>query len=195
MVHEERHDWNRRRLFEIIREKSFSRGPEITLASGRKSNFYFNMKPTMLDGEAANLIAEMLLERLKEARADLVGGLEMGAVPLVSLIAAAAHRAGLPLGAFFVRKQAKGHGTQQRIEGLAPGEVLSGKRVVILEDVTTTGGSAIQAVEECRAVGAELVGVITLVDRGEGAADAFAELGLPLDRLFGAREFLSGGTA
>ena len=179
-----------RRLFEIIKARSFSYGAEITLASGRKSNFYFNMKPTMLDPEGASLIGRLVLEKLAEARADYVAGLEMGAVPLVSLIAAESFRAGDPVRAVFIRKQAKEHGTRQRVEGLTKDESLTGKRIVILEDVTTTGGSAIQAVKECRQAGGEVVRAITLVDRGEGAAEAFAKLGLSLDALFSAELFL-----
>ena len=102
----------------------------------------------------------------------------MGAVPIATAVAAASHAAGRPLPAFFVRKQAKEHGTQKLIEGLAPNETMAGKRVVIVEDVTTTGGSSMKAIEAVKDAGGSVVAVITVVDRHEGAAQAFAEAGL-----------------
>ena len=163
----------RTRLVEIVKARSFQEGPEIKLASGKTSTFYFNMKPTMLDSEGANLIAELILDQLEGVDADLIGGLEMGAVPIAASVAAIAHARGRKLPAFFVRKQAKEHGTQSLIEGLARGESMQGKRVVIVEDVTTTGGSAIKAAAAIRAASADIVRVITVVDRQDGAEDAF----------------------
>jgi orotate phosphoribosyltransferase len=168
----------RRRLVAIVRERSFSTGTTMKLASGRTSNFYFNMKPTMLHPEGAHLIGRLILETLGVRAADLVGGLEMGAVPIATAVAAASHVAGRPLPAFFVRKQAKEHGTQKLIEGLAPGETLEGKRVLIVEDVTTTGGSSMKAIEAVTAAGGTIAAVITVVDRDEGATQTFADAGL-----------------
>ena len=128
----------RRRLIDIVKARSFSTGGETKLVSGRSTNFYFNMKPSMLHPEGAHLMALLILEALRGARVDLIGGLEMGAVPLATAVAIASHAQGRPLPAFFVRKQAKEHGARKLVEGLAPGETLEGKRVVILEDVTTT---------------------------------------------------------
>ena len=162
------------RLIDIIKARSFQSGKEIKLASGRTSTYYFNMKPTMLDAEGAHTIATLILEAIAGMKPDLVGGLEMGAVPIASAVAAVSRAEGRPVNAFFVRKQAKEHGTQSLVEGLPAGDSMSGKRVVIVEDVTTTGGSAIKAAEALRAEGAEIVGVVTIVDREEGAADAFA---------------------
>ena len=150
----------------------------MKLASGRTSSFYFNMKPTMLHPEGAHLIGTLTLERLGERAVDAIGGLEMGAVPIATAVAAVSHAEGRPLPAFFVRKQAKEHGTQSLIEGLAPGETLSGKRVVIVEDVTTTGGSAMKAVEAVKSAGASVVAVVTVVDREEGATESFTAAGL-----------------
>jgi orotate phosphoribosyltransferase len=141
----------RRRLIEVVRARSFSSGGEIKLVSGRTSSFYFNMKPTMLDAEGAHLIATLILDALEGSKVDLIGGLEMGAVPLATAVAVASHARGRPLQAFFVRKQAKEHGAKKLVEGLAPSESLAGKRVVILEDVTTTGGSAMKAIEAAKA--------------------------------------------
>ena len=180
---------SRARLAEIIRKRSFGRG-EITLASGRKSDFYFNLKPTMLDPEGAALLAELTYEALKDDNLDFVGGLEMGAVPLAGAIAQLSWLKGHPIAAFFVRKKPKEHGARLAVEGLAKGETLQGKRVVIVEDVTTTGGSAMKAVESVRETGAEVVLVLTMVDREEGATEAFAEAGLPFRSLYKAGEFL-----
>ena len=179
----------RSRLHDIIRRRSFGRG-EITLASGRKSDFYFNLKPTMLDAEGAALLAELTLDALADQNIDYVGGLEMGAVPLAGAIAQLSFMRGKPIQAFFVRKKPKEHGARLSVEGLAPGESLTGKRVVIVEDVTTTGGSAIKAADAVRESGAEIVMVLTMVDREEGATETFQEAGLAFRSLYKAAEFL-----
>ena len=179
----------RARLADIIARRSFGRG-EITLASGRKSDFYFNLKPTMLDPEGAALLAELTYDALKEDQLDYVGGLEMGAVPLAGALAQLSWMRGHPIAAFFVRKKPKEHGARLAIEGLARDESLQGKRVVIVEDVTTTGGSAIKAVDAVRDAGAEVVLVYTMVDREEGADETFREAGVTFRSLYRATEFL-----
>lgn len=176
----------RAKLIEIIRERSFQTGQEMKLASGRTSQFYFNMKPTMMHPEGAALIASLILDDVGADGADLIGGLEMGAVPLAASVAAISHSENRPLATFFVRKQVKEHGTQAMIEGLAPDETMTGKRVVVLEDVTTTGGSALKAVDVVRGAGGEVVKVITVVDRLEGAQDAFKEAGIAFAALLSA---------
>jgi orotate phosphoribosyltransferase len=180
----------RARLADIIRTRSFGRG-KITLASGRESDFYFNLKPTMLDPEGAALLAELTLDALKDEKVDYVGGLEMGAVPIAGAIALASWQRGKPLPAIFVRKKPKEHGARLAVEGLAKGETLQAKRVVVVEDVTTTGGSALKAVEAVRDAGGEVALVFTMVDREEGAAETFAQAGLPFRSLFKASEFLN----
>ena len=179
----------RERLIAIVKARSFQSGREIKLASGRTSTYYFNMKPTMLDAEGAHLIATLILDAIKDVRADLIGGLEMGAVPIASAVAAVSQGAGRPINAFFVRKQAKEHGTRSLIEGLPAGDSLKGERVVIVEDVTTTGGSAIKAAEAVRAEGAEVVAVVTVVDRQEGAEETFAKAGLTLTPILKLADF------
>lgn len=179
----------RARLADIIRTRSFGRG-EVTLASGRKSDFYFNLKPTMLDPEGAALLAELTYEALRGEKIDYIGGLEMGAVPLAGAIAQLSWLKGQPIAAFFVRKKPKEHGARLSVEGLTKNESLSGKRVVIVEDVTTTGGSAIKAAEAVREAGGEIALVFTMVDREEGATESFAEAGLPFRSLYKAGEFL-----
>ena len=184
---------DRARLIAIIKERSFEKGGERKLVSGRTSNFYFNMKPTMLHAEGAHLIGVLVLDALKDDKVDLVGGLEMGAVPIAAAVAATsqtlASAGGRPISAFFVRKQAKDHGTQSLIEGLAKGETLQGKRVVVVEDVTTTGGSALKAVEALKAQGGVIVRVLTLVDRKEGAADTFAKAGIAFTPILSTDDF------
>lgn len=179
---------SRNRLIAIIKARSVQTGTTFKLASGRTSDFYCNLKPTMLDPEGAHLIGLAIAEAIEADRADLVGGLEMGAVPLATAATAASFARGKPVPAFFVRKQAKGHGTQSLVEGLPRGETLEGRRVVILEDVTTTGGSSLKAIEAVRAEGATVVKVLTVVDRQEGAAEAFQAAGVPFAALITASE-------
>lgn len=179
---------DRARLIEIVKQRSFQSGAETKLASGRTSSFYFNMKPTMLNPEGAQLIGQLVCQRLAGERIDMVGGLEMGAVPLASAVTAISSVEGTPLPAFFVRKQTKEHGTQALIEGLGPGETLQEKRLVV-EDVTTTGGSALKAVDVLKDAGAEIALVLTIVDRQEGATDAFVKAGIAFDALLTTDDF------
>jgi orotate phosphoribosyltransferase len=177
------------RLIEIIKTRSFQSGKEVKLASGRTSTYYFNMKPTMLDAEGSHAIATLILAAIADKGAELIGGLEMGAVPIAAAVAAVSHAGEKPINAFFVRKQAKEHGTKSLIEGLPSGDSLKGRRVVVVEDVTTTGGSAIKAAEVVRSEGAEVVGVITVIDREEGANEAFAAAGLTLTAILTLTDF------
>ncbi|MCB1522244.1 MAG: orotate phosphoribosyltransferase [Hyphomicrobiaceae bacterium] len=178
-------------LVALITQRSFQRGGEMKLASGRTSSFYFNMKPTMLHPEGARLIASLILDQLEAdgIAADLIGGLEMGAVPIAAATAAMSAQRSRPVAAFFVRKQAKEHGTQSLIEGLPKGETLAGRGVVIVEDVTTTGGSAIKAAAAVEAEGAKVLRVVTVVDRCEGAGEAFAAAGLDFKPLLTVADF------
>ena len=139
-----------RELFAIIRDRSFRRG-KFTLASGRESEMYFNLKPTMMFPRGAQLAAIAFLEQIRAEGVDLVGGLEMGAVPLMGSLAAISEMEGRPVRTFFVRKKPKQHGTKELIEGLGPGESLAGSRAMILDDVATTGGSILDAARAARA--------------------------------------------
>jgi orotate phosphoribosyltransferase len=178
----------RARLLEIVRAKSFVKG-DVVLASGERSTYYFDMKPSMFDPEGAALLCDLIFARLKTIACDFVGGLEMGAVPLISPLNAKSFAAGRPIAGFFVRKQPKGHGTKKRIEGVSD---LSGKSVVIVEDVTTTGGSAMIAVKELQEAGATVTLVISILDREQGAAALYKEAGIPFQSLFKASDFLNG---
>lgn len=184
---------DRQALFDIITRRSFRAGREFTLASGRKSTIYFNLKPTMLDPDGARLIGTMLARKATALGAELVGGLEMGAVPLVSAIAAMSAACGTPVQAVFVRKAAKEHGTQSLIEGLAEAEDLTGRHIVVVEDVTTTGGSSLKAVAALRESGARVEHVLTVVDREEGAAENFAAAGITLHALYRKSAFATEG--
>src|SRR5437588_7518953 len=131
------------RAFEIIKERSFKFG-DFTLASGKKSDYYLDMKPTMFDPEGANFLARLVLDQIAELKADYIGGLEMGAVPLIAPITMLSYDTRRPIPGFFVRKELKDHGTKKLVEVIEGG--LRGKNVVILDDVTTAGKSAMQAV-------------------------------------------------
>jgi len=176
----------RNRLFDILKQRAFRRG-RIVLASGKESDYYFDMKPAMLDPEGAALLAELILQELQEVKADCVGGIEMGAVPLIAPVAMRSPDFGRYLSGFFVRKTVKDHGTKKRVDGAD----ITGRPVVILEDVTTTGGSSLDAVTAVRDAGATVVLVLSILDRGEGAAELYAKAGVPFKSLFRAEEFLN----
>jgi orotate phosphoribosyltransferase len=130
-----------------------------------------------------------MLDRIEGLKVDYVGGLAIGAVPLVNSIAMLSHQRGRPIPGFFVRAQVKDHGTQRRIEGTS--ESLAGKNVVIVEDVTTTGGSASAAVEAAKAEGANIVLVLSIVDRLEGAVENFNNRGIAFEAIYTADEFMA----
>ena len=176
-------------LFELIRTRSFGRG-KIMLTSGRESDYYIDMRPTTVHPAGATYVGELIVDALEGMKVDFVGGLEMGAVPVATSVAIASHRRGGNLQAFFVRKKPKDHGAKKLIEGLPKGETLRGRNVVVVEDVTTTGGSALQAVAALREEGANIVLVLTIVDRLEGARENFAAEGLEFRALYTADEFL-----
>ncbi|MBV8799458.1 MAG: orotate phosphoribosyltransferase [Alphaproteobacteria bacterium] len=176
-------------LFEIIRERSFRRG-KFRLASGRESELYFNLKPTMMSPKGALLSARALLARIWPESPDYVGGLEMGAVPVIAAMAAVSEAEGRPVKTFFVRKQPKGHGTMDMLEGLAPGETLKNARVMIIDDVATSGGSILKAVDAVRAAGAQVSAALVLIDREEGAAEMLQAQNMRLLSVFRGRAFL-----
>ena len=181
---------SRNRLADIIFSRSFGYG-KVILASGKESNFYFDMKPTMLDPEGASLIAHQLFDVVKDVGADYVGGLEMGAVPITGGLCQVSFEKGKPVRGFFVRKQVKGHGAKKLVEGLTKDESLTGKKLIIVEDVTTTGESAYKAIQACQEAGAEVIMVISIVDRQDGAAEFFESHGINFTSLYQAADFLN----
>src|SRR5437764_8407419 len=162
----------RERLIAIIRRQSLLQDRDFLLVSGRSSNFFFDMKRTMFDPEGAALLADLLFEAIRNEDVDCIGGLETGAIPIVAALCARSWP-DKPIKGFFVRKDVKGHGTDQRIDGL----IERRSKVILFEDVTTTGGSAMQAVVQARQFDCTVVKVISVVDRLEGAADNFRAAG------------------
>lgn len=175
---------DRQQLAAILKRVSVRRGEEFVLASGRRSNVYVDARVTTLRAEAMPLIGRLFLAKMNERdwQPSAVGGLTMGADPVVAAIARESLDTPHVVNAFIVRKEAKKHGTQKRIEGLSEKGPID---VVVVEDVATTGGSAAKAIEACRAEGMRVLGTIALVDREEGAAEAIAgEWGCPFERIF-----------
>jgi orotate phosphoribosyltransferase len=157
------------RLGEIILERSFkySENPPFTLASGRQSNYYFNCKPTTLDPEGMNLIGSIIFDMIKDSGITAAGGLTLGADPIANALSVISYQKGKPIKSFIVRKDVKDHGTKSAIEG----SVKAGDRVLIIDDVITTGGSTITAIEQARKAGLVVDRVITLIDREEGGRE------------------------
>jgi orotate phosphoribosyltransferase len=165
------------RLAALVRELAVRRGP-FTLASGRTATYYVDARVPTLHHEAGPLIGLLLQQLTADWQFDAVGGLTLGADPVAL---AMLHAPGRPLDAFVVRKAAKDHGTGKRVEGPS----VSGRRVLAVEDTSTTGGSVLQAVDALTEAGATVVGVATVIDRATGAAEAIEARGLPYRYLLG----------
>jgi len=182
----------RRRLEEILLQLSFKVG-SFTLASGKTSDYYVDCRTTTLDPEGADLTARLLFERVQSLgqKVDSVGGLTLGADPMVAALIVRSQIEGSPIRGFIVRKEAKGHGRGRLVEG----NLRKGDKVVILEDVVTTGGSALQAIAAAEAEGAQLVEVMAVVDREEGGREALAAKGYTLFALFTASELKAAARA
>jgi orotate phosphoribosyltransferase len=176
------------RLVDLLATRSARRG-QFTLASGRQSTLYIDARLTTMSPEGLATIGPLGLAALRESGwgVDAVGGLTLGADPVAYAISYASALAGTPVRAFTVRKAAKAHGTGQLIEG----PFRRGDRVAVVEDVITTGGSALTAVEAVRAAGGEVVGVLALVDREEGGREALEAAGLAVRALTSAREIVA----
>lgn len=175
----------RERLRRIIAERCFTKGKPFQLASGKWSDFYFDLKPAMLDAEGIDLLADLILERTSGIDAKYIGGLAMGAVPLAVATVLKSHSTNRPLQGFWVRKRAKDHGTQK----LTDGYLVDGQPVIIIDDVTTSGGSVMDAIHEVRRHRCEIAAVITIVDRLEGAKERLAREGFELTALFDTKDF------
>jgi orotate phosphoribosyltransferase len=174
----------RERLIAIIRRQSLLQNRDFLLVSGRASNFFFDMKKTMFDPEGAALLADILFDAIKGEDVEYIGGLETGAIPIVAALCARSWPE-KPIKGFFVRKENKGHGTDQRIDG----RLERGSKVILVEDVTTTGGSVMQAVDQARQFGCTVLKVVSVVDRLEGAAENFRTAGLKFESVFTWRDF------
>ena len=165
-------------LAALLERKSLRRG-DFTLASGAKSSYYIDGKMTCLDARGAALVAQAILAELKDLPIAAVGGMDMGATPIVGAVAAMSFMQGRPLPVFVVRKDVKAHGTMKLIEGPLPAPC----KVAIIDDVVTTGGSIIKAIEAVRGVGCEVLLAISVLDRAAGATEAMAKLGVPYQPL------------
>ena len=170
----------RQELLKLIEQRALQRGT-FTLASGQTASFYLDAKQVVLDARGAMLVGRAILERLQALGPlpDAIGGMSIGADPITGAAVTMAGIAGLPLKGFMVRKEPKGHGMKRYVEG----PVEPGQRVVIVEDVTTTGGSSLLAIDRAIEFGLQVDRVVTVIDRLAGAAAAFAERGIPLEPL------------
>jgi orotate phosphoribosyltransferase len=178
----------RARLIDLLRELSFERR-RVTLASGRESDFFIDCKQTILTAEGHALVGELMFQALDELpKCDAVAGVELGGCPLASAVSLISFQKGRPLTGFYVRKARKDHGTAKLVEG--DKSLTAGTRVALLEDVVTTGGSSLKAVETLKAAGAVVVGIIALVDRLEGGGDTIRQAGLPLLTLSTRADFM-----
>jgi orotate phosphoribosyltransferase len=160
------------------------RGREFLLSSGRESTYYFDMKKTTLDPEGGGLVADLVYDMMAADNARFIGGLAMGAIPIVTAVAIRSWR-DHPIQAFYVRDEVKNHGTKELIYGF----IKEGVEVVLVDDVTTEGRSAMKAVKAVRELGCKVVKVITIVDRLEGAETNFRREGIPFVPLFTTRDF------
>lgn len=175
--------YDRDRLIELIKEKALEFG-QFTLASGKQASFYLDCRRVTLDAQGANQIGAGMLEMMADDFPDAVGGMAIGADPITAATITLAGQQGKSLSGFIVRKESKAHGKGRMVEG----PVASGHRVVIVEDVVTTGGSALKAIEHAAAFGLKVIGVMAVVDRLEGGAEAFADKGYSLRTLLTIRD-------
>ncbi len=166
--------YDRDQLIDLFRERALKFG-EFTLASGQKSSYYLDGKQVTLHSSGLRLVSQGLLELLEDVSFDALGRMSIGADPIIGGVLAVAAETGRSFDGFLVRKEAKGHGTNRFIEG----PVRPGARVVIIDDVVTTGGSSLLAVNRVQEFGCEVVQVLGIVDRKQGAAANFAARGLP----------------
>jgi len=152
---------------------------DFTLASGKKASYYLDCRKLTLDSEGANVIAAGILDAIRDDMPDSVGGMAIGADPITAAVITCAWQQGTPLKGFIVRKEAKAHGTGQQVEG----PVEPGQSAVMMEDVITTGGSSLRAIEHARAFGLKVDRIIAIVDRGENSAEIFENVGVKFHSL------------
>jgi orotate phosphoribosyltransferase len=176
--------FDRQQLIDLFRERALKFG-EFTLASGQKSSYYLDGKQITLYSAGLRLVGEGLLDLLDDVEFDAIGGMSIGADPIIGSVLTVAAERGRSLAGFLVRKEAKEHGTQQFVEG----PVQPGSKVVIVDDVITTGGSSLLAVDRIQEFGCDVVQVVGIVDRMQGGAANFAERDLPFRSLLTIEDF------
>jgi orotate phosphoribosyltransferase len=181
----------RHRLLTLLKERSFER-KKVILASGKESDFFIDCKQTALTAEGHVLLGQLMFEAAVDlcGAIDAVAGVVVGGCPLASAVSIFSHARGRPLPALYVRKERKDHGSARRVEG--DKGLTRGARVALLEDVVTTGGSTLDAVEALRAIGAQVAGVVAIVDRDEGGAQAISAAAVPFRALFHRVDFIPG---
>lgn len=172
------------RLRQLVKQQSLRFG-DFTLASGKKASFYLDCRQLTLHPQGANQVAAGMLELLGDQLPDAIGGMAIGADPITAATITLAGQRGLDLRGFIVRKEAKQHGMGRQVEG----PVVAGEKVVIVEDVVTSGGSALAAVEAARQFGLVVQGVLAVIDRLEGGREAIESAGLSLQTLLTVRDF------
>ena len=177
-------DYDKQALMDLVREKALKFG-DFTLASGKQAKFYLDCRQVTLDSQGAKLIAAGMLDLIGSELPAAVGGMAIGADPITGAIITLAGIRGQQLRGVIVRKEAKGHGTGRTVEG----PVQPGEEIVIVEDVVTTGGSSLQAIERCEEFGLKVRGVLAIIDRLEGGKEAFSAKGHQLQTLFTVRDF------
>ena len=166
-------------LLKAIREKAYREG-DFTLASGQKSDYYIDCKEVTLNAVGSHLIGQMIFEKIKTWGVTAVGGMELGSVPISTAVSVVSAIEGAPLANFIVRKETKGHGTGKQIEG----SIGEGASVAVVEDVVSTGGSSVKAVDILREAGVNVVGVVSIVDREMGGVEAFQKANVRYEPLF-----------
>lgn len=176
--------YDRSRLIQLFHERALKFG-DFTLASGKKSSYYLDGKQISLHSEGLRLVSEGLIDLLKDVEYSAIGGMSIGADPIVGGVLTVAAARQLDLCGFMVRKEAKGHGTQKYIEG----PIQPGDKVVVIDDVVTTGGSALQAADRVEEFGAQVVCMVGIVDRMQGGAANFAARGYPFRTLLTIEDF------
>lgn len=170
--------YDQQRLIELVKQHALRFG-DFTLASGKKASYYLDCRKLTLDSEGANVIAQGILETMGDNLPDAVGGMAIGADPITAAVITCGWQAGKPLKGFIVRKEAKAHGTGQQVEG----PVESGQTAVMMEDVITTGGSSLRAIEHAREFGLKVDRIIAIVDRGKNSAEIFDAVGVKFTSL------------
>ncbi|MBN1908615.1 MAG: orotate phosphoribosyltransferase [Pirellulales bacterium] len=177
--------YDKEALIALVRHKALKFG-DFTLTSGKKASYYLDGKQVTLDPHGARLIAEGILDVLGEGELPTaIGGMVIGADPITASVVTMSAVRGTPIAGFMVRKEPKGHGTNQYIEG----PVKPGDKVAIVEDVVTTGGSSLAAIERVEAFGLKVTGVVAIIDRMEGGKAAFARAGYELNSLLDITDF------
>ncbi|VAX20339.1 Orotate phosphoribosyltransferase [hydrothermal vent metagenome] len=169
----------RDKLLKAVRVKAYRTG-DFTLASGKKSDYYIDCKEVTLDGDGSLLVGKIVFEIIKSWGVSAVGGMELGSVPISTAVSVISALEGAPLFNFIVRKEAKGHGTGKRLEG----RVGPGDRVAVVEDVVSTGGSSLKAIDAIEETGAIVAGLVSIVDREMGGAEAFINRGIKYTPIF-----------